>query len=190
MDYCINKTVSICNNLFNYCINLCLQDNACYCQCIDDDANYNKLCVYNNAVNINLLIFIIFASCLSCITCYCIKLGIYKRILRNSRNTHNMQNNTPLDSITDSSLNTTNSLNSFHTSTTMNNYSAIEDNDSLPKYNQLEHYAPPPEYFLIMYNNTTNTSSTNNASSPNNASSLATLPLTSNASVQTHIASI
>ena len=79
MDYCINKTVSICNNLFNYCINLCLQDNACYCQCIDDDANYNKLCVYNNAVNINLLIFIIFASCLSCITCYCIKLGIYKR---------------------------------------------------------------------------------------------------------------
>jgi hypothetical protein len=89
-----------------------------------------------------------------------------------------MQNNTPLDSITDSSIN------SFHTSTTMNNYSAIEDNDSLPKYNQLEHYAPPPEYFLIMYNNATNATNATNTSSPS------TLQLPSNASVQTHISSI
>lgn len=184
MAYCINKTVLICNNLFNYCINLCLQDNTCYCQCIDDDANYNKLCVYNNAVNINLLIFIIFASCLACITCYCIKLGMYRRMLRNSRNTNNIQNITLLDDITTSSPNTTSSLNSFHTSTIMNNYSAIEDNDSLPKYNQLEHYAPPPEYFMIMYNNA------NNTTNSTNTSSTTTLQPSSNTSVQTHISSI
>lgn len=138
MDYCINKTISICNNLYNYCINYCLKDNHCYCRCIDNEVNNNKLCVYHNALNVNLLIFIILIGSVFCVTCYCVKLRICGIMVNTSRI---INNNVHLDN---------------NTSGMSNISTEIEDSNSLPKYNQLEHHAPPPEYFVIMYNDVSN----------------------------------
>jgi hypothetical protein len=143
MNNCINNTIVICNNLYNYCKKYCVNNNVCNCSCLDDKINYDKLCVNNDVskspFNLNLLIFIILGGCCVFITCW-VRVWLANREIRNERinnepyvpffATHNGQVNS--DSIS-----------------VLNNSTGIDDSDDLPQYDQLEHNELLPEYCVI-----------------------------------------
>lgn len=79
MNYCINttisNTISICKRLLNYCVDYCSSDddsNAssnCVCDCLSNEVNYNKVCVFNKADIVALCFMIPAFLLLLCVCC-------------------------------------------------------------------------------------------------------------------------
>ena len=91
MNNCINNTLSACKYLINYCINYCDNARKCYCECLDNDEQYNSLCIYKDGTNMNILILCISLTVFICIFCTWCKIKLYNSYT-NPRLTNNLDN--------------------------------------------------------------------------------------------------
>ena len=147
----INNTILVCNNLCNYCRDYCVNNNVCYCDCVDNKINYNKLCVNNSAFDYKLLIFIIL-----CVICFifitsCARVWLANREIRNE-----MRYNEPyvslldyVSDVSDVSITVRNPQLHNDSISVLNNSTDIDDSDDLPQYELLEYNELLPEYCIV-----------------------------------------
>ena len=164
MNNCINNTIVICNNLYNYCKKYCVPNNVCYCSCLDDKINYDKLCVNDDVSKssfnfLNLLIFIILGGCCVFITCW-LRVWFANRESRDERINNEPYvpvmriNNEPYVPVMSYVLAIHNGQVNSNSISVLNNSTGIDDSDDLPQYDQLEHNELLPEYCVIYNVNT------------------------------------
>ena len=158
INYCINKTIFVCNKLLNYCLDICKDTNknitifnSCYCKCIEDDTTNTTLCVHdtsNNQYIINIKYILVF-SFIMMIMCYwiCCK--------RNNEHMTYLLNNGLWYSRNNKQLHIHNNTANIDDTVAID----IDNNttEKLPIYNQLDYYTPP-NYLGIMYNVSSNQS--------------------------------
>jgi hypothetical protein len=144
----------------------CTNVNECYCDCINNDEQYNSLCVYKSSnVNINIFVLFISISVFLCILVWCCKIRLYNSL--NPRLTNNLDNNSN-NILLPSLMLTTNysqyqrfpdyqtyiyEYNTEHnTEHNINELNKPDENEVLPKYNEIiidNDTQQPPSYLYV-----------------------------------------
>lgn len=182
MNNCINNTLSACRYLINYCINYCDNARKCYCECLDNDDQYNSLCVYKDTIdiskNMNVLILCISLTVFICIFCTWCKIKLYNsytnpRLTNNFNNFDNYSNNILHPNAMTQETRTYLQYPDYqtyvyeynHNEESNNENNENNQNDTLPKYTEINlnddtELPPPPEYLYVSESNHSTTHST------------------------------
>ena len=161
----MNNTISACQYLINYCLNYCDNIRVCYCDCVNNDDQYNSLCVYKNGINMNILILCISLTIFICIFCTWCKVKFYNSYVNNglTRNFDNYSNNILHPTLLTQDTRTYLQYPDYQSYVyeydhNEDNNNEDNQNDALPKYTEINlnnDTPPPPSYLYVNVNHHT-----------------------------------